>query len=873
MRVLLPKRLSSTLHQAQTLHPLSLAVRDEVVPCSSARMVLPEGETLSIKDWVRLYTAEGDAGIYRVTAMTPFYPGSTSVTLAHGFCALEDGCIEGSGTLEGTFAQIVGELLQHQETKAGETLLFALGDCADTPSIKLEYNNDKLLPLLKELCEKLPDHMATLDQSSIPWRVGCVALPDIPSAEGRFRRNMRSVSLEVDDDDHCTRLVVQRTATDGSKTYETYDADTISTYGVVKVIYEAPYNASDEDVRAFAAEYLRQHQEPTAAIDVDMVDLSAITGEPADRLRKGDLLRCCMLDYGVTVGARMMTVEHTDVFADPLAVRVSLRNKTRDASDLIRANRDEGRKNGRTGGRNSTSIQRLTYALNLTYDELTDLGEYYRALHNEVGIFMDATEAAITEYATSIETLFTDTEQLQQTTTSAWEHIDGMEGSITLHAERLLELGDEQESMIAELKVQYDEIMLRATQASVDALGEGIETMSTELAVAVDGVRLSVQQGDKILNSLQATIDGLENWVTDGADNISELVNTVRGLESTVSAAGGQISALTNTADGLTSMVTDQSGGLAEFATRIDEIYAQVQDANGNYTKLAVLTDQIAGTVSNATGNIGKLAITADDITAALTDQSGAMAAMQIQLDRIGLKVEDSTGALGAFTVEVRRIAGTITDASGKITSLMEQTDERFSTVVGDIKTIDGKVSDVLGSSIWQTRNDITAVVGNLYEKNGKLHVREGSGLVIDQNGVSYGVYTNDNLTAGVIVNKINGGTVKIKAENINLEGYVTADQLRAAEAAISNLTSGITVATSLKTRLLSSDTGFDYQGTGVKWLSGNFVTGVTFPVYQEKTIYYTDWSGAKQSMLVLTPTKNTVGRVTKSSDFTYLGA
>ena len=57
---------------------------------------------------------------------------------------------------------------------------------------------------------------------------------------------------------------------------------------------------------------------------------------------------------------------------------------------------------------------------------------------------------------------------------------------------------------------------------------------------------------------------------------------------------------------------------------------------------------------------------------------------------------------------------------------------------------------------------------------------------------------------------------IKISADRIDLDGYVTADALYAVDAKFDNLTSGATTAASLKSHLLSADTGFTYQSHSV---------------------------------------------------------
>lgn len=131
----------------------------------------------------------------------------------------------------------------------------------------------------------------------------------------------------------------------------------------------------------------------------------------------------------------------------------------------------------------------------------------------------------------------------------------------------------------------------------------------------------------------------------------------------------------------------------------------------------------------------------------------------------------------------------------------------------GDIRAI-LDVDDVSGS--------ITAIAG-LFERdaNGVLHIVNGGGMMVDatdEHGiiVSSGIYTEGNLTAGIMISKINGGgsSVTISADKVDLIGYVTVSELDTVNARIRNLMSGQTSAISLLTRYLSVSTDVILQGT-----------------------------------------------------------
>ena len=151
----------------------------------------------------------------------------------------------------------------------------------------------------------------------------------------------------------------------------------------------------------------------------------------------------------------------------------------------------------------------------------------------------------------------------------------------------------------------------------------------------------------------------------------------------------------------------------------------------------------------------------------------------------VARKLDDGTGQTpggeALFTFDNARIG--VADPAGKRKLGMDEVDT------------------IMGSQFWSSRDQLVAINGHMYVgQDGKMHVVEGSGLMLDKaNGVSLGYYNNDNLTAGIVVNKINGGSVKIKAAKIELDGYVTASELETERARITNLMTGVTTASLLK--------------------------------------------------------------------------
>lgn len=103
-------------------------------------------------------------------------------------------------------------------------------------------------------------------------------------------------------------------------------------------------------------------------------------------------------------------------------------------------------------------------------------------------------------------------------------------------------------------------------------------------------------------------------------------------------------------------------------------------------------------------------------------------------------------------------------------------------------------------------------------ELSGKITVTANRiGLVVtERNGKA--VVNTASIVAGINAN--HGSYIKLQADTINLSGYVTASELSATDAKISNLTSGVTQAASLKATAINAVTGFTYQNHAVAYQS-----------------------------------------------------
>ena len=324
----LARVLDSDMQELRRLHPIEQSIDDRVTPLSTASLTLPRGEHAAFHDWVEVFTQNGSAGVYRVSGASETYTDDASVELEHGICALGDAIIPGKATISGTLSQVLSVMLGYQVVTAGGAPLWALGSVATNAQASFDHDSTNLLSAVLAV---VPDgYMLTFDQSALPWRLGVAAMEAVPSCEGRLARNLRSVTVTVDDEDFCTRIYCDKLQEPGYK-----DGPTVGTWGIVSKTITAQDNVTQESLVGYITQYLEDHKNPRVSIECDAEDLSTITGETIDRLEKGRLFRIALPDYGVAMEERILAVRTGSAYDEPERVRLTLANSIRDTADTL----------------------------------------------------------------------------------------------------------------------------------------------------------------------------------------------------------------------------------------------------------------------------------------------------------------------------------------------------------------------------------------------------------------------------------------------------------------------------------------------------------------------------------------------------------
>ena len=500
----LARVLNGDMRELRRLHPTQQSVDDRVTPLSTATLTLPDGEHAAYGEWVEVFTQNGSAGVYRIVSASETYTGEASAELEHGICALGDAIIPGKGTISGTLSQVLSAMLSYQVVQAGGAPLWALGGVATNAQASFDHDSTNVLSAVLAV---VPDgYMLTFDQSALPWRLDVAKMETTPGCEGRLSRNLRGVTVTVDEEDFCTRIYCDKLPAPGYM-----DGPTAGTWGIKVKTITVQDNVTQESLTAYITQYLEDHKNPRVSIECDAEDLSAITGEDIDRMEKGRLFRLALPDYGVTMEERILAVRTGSAYDEPERVRLTLANSIRDTADTL-----VYIENSVTGGASSSSAR----------------GGYVRGGGGGSGI----SQASVLDMLKKAETYITADE--------AWTREAGIRiesNTAEMYATKKAIVGDwtsDVETIDALIQASTDNGGLVAMLVGRKNSAEEVNTAISATAAGGGLITLKASQTD--LDAMGKRVSGAEASIKINADNI-ELKVSKNGVISSINQSAESI--------------------------------------------------------------------------------------------------------------------------------------------------------------------------------------------------------------------------------------------------------------------------------------------------------------------------------------------
>ena len=511
-----PRLLDSILNELARLQPSRLSVTENLTPLSTAELTLPMGEaTPVVRQFVELYDQNGSLGIYRVAAARTDYGQMQTVSLEHGICTLEDCTAPEEAELSGSMRTILTAILSWQHD-----VWWQLGD-VDVPedaAFALSEGNQIALQALIDAAALCYGYALVFDQTTSPWTLHLRALPTEVTSECRLARNVSAVGIAWDESELCTRVT-------SSLLENGYmDGPTASEWGVISRPLDVTEDATAEAAAQLAAEYLDAHKDPRISVEIDALELGALTGEPYDSFTLGGLCRVALPDWGVTAIERIVSAYRPDVYGAPEEVQLTLSTMVRSTQASLAGLRSSMARSNRSNA------------------------QQFKYIREEIDkIVIEAPSVELVARVTKIEEVNEDQElQINE----ALIRLDGAEAAILLKADQtaVSELG----VRVSDAEIAIDganaAIALKASQTTVDDLGERVSAAE----IAIDGANsLIALKADKIDLQGYVTIADLDAFKADISDLwADELRTSYVSADSVVAGAGdfdslvsGQLSA------------------------------------------------------------------------------------------------------------------------------------------------------------------------------------------------------------------------------------------------------------------------------------------------------------------------------------------
>ncbi|MCE5190926.1 MAG: phage tail protein [Actinomycetia bacterium] len=200
-----------------------------------------------------------------------------------------------------------------------------------------KWKDQSLLSALLDIPARFgADYLWTYNLAAYPWTVSLTVPSATVSGYIAYSRNLKGITKRESTSEFYNRLYPygageypnQLTiAAENSGLEYLEDATSVSTYGRVTRVWNDQRFTDDADLKTAAQKLLADSKDPVLYYDMDVADLSQLTGIDVAALEVGSLVKVYDDDLGVDVDARVVAIAKDDMLSDPGGCRVELANK------------------------------------------------------------------------------------------------------------------------------------------------------------------------------------------------------------------------------------------------------------------------------------------------------------------------------------------------------------------------------------------------------------------------------------------------------------------------------------------------------------------------------------------------------------------
>ena len=357
--------------------------------------------------------------------------------------------------------------------------------------------------------------------------------------------------------------------------------------------------------------------------------------------------------------------------------------------------------------------------------------------------------------------------------------------------------------------------------------------------------QLVVSSKDLVVQGARLEVEQQEIWAVVDDDR-----NNLRAEMSLTASRFYQT--LTDTANGLSSTISQTAS----------QLRTEVSDANNDvYSYINQESDRIESVVENTVSGLrSSITQTASQIRSEVSAQGNSLKS-SITQTASQIRSEVNTAISGVNSSITQTASQIRSEVSAQGNSLKSSITQTASQIRSEVNTAISGVNSSITQTASQIRSEVNSSVNSV--KSSITQQANRIDLVVQGTG------SNAKIKPAAIVTAINGAasTVIISADHINLDGYVTMSDLSAVSADIDNLTTGKTVATSLKASYLEAtntltvgQNGYKacllYYGSGSSQVSWGTVLGTSsggINVNHFHTITASEGTGTNAGKITLT--------------------
>lgn len=335
-----------TLSPERTLRPYTLKLTVVENGVSNGSMVIgPDEPAINVGAWLRVWTCQGDMGVYRVTSINHDVTGQKrTINFEHLINALSDSIIfhevkatdidPNAETAGGaTVTKTIEKALTYQRNE-----VWKLGKCEFSERQMFNFLQQTVWDAVQSVLNTLEGYVLRFKMDELPFTLRVEKEETAATCEMRLNRNLSTMQKSINRSDMFTRLYPVgakdlhiNDVNDG----KAYIMQNHGLYGVIESTKQEPSITDAKELLAWGKAQLKKFSKPSVTITISGLELSGSTGLAIDKLVVGTMCNVPLPDFGTVETERITQLAWADVLAKPEAVTVTMANNRKTVQGIV----------------------------------------------------------------------------------------------------------------------------------------------------------------------------------------------------------------------------------------------------------------------------------------------------------------------------------------------------------------------------------------------------------------------------------------------------------------------------------------------------------------------------------------------------------